>query len=247
MAVEIHVGDCRKVLADMPDQSVHCIVTSPPYFGLRDYGVDGQIGLEQTPAAYVEELVAVFRQCRRVLRDDGTLWLNIGDSYSGGGGFSPDAPSNREGSKQTTQGSRLYKGRQPTPGLKPKDLIGIPWLVAFALRDDGWYLRAANVWAKPNPMPESVRDRTTSSYEMVFMLSKRATYFYDQDAVRERGDTISAGTAQTKLPPRPQYAGINAAKEKLRQEIAENGFSMRNLRNVWTIATQPFPGAHFVH
>ena len=137
----ILVGDARERLAEIGDGYVQTCVTSPPYFGLRDYGVAGQIGLESTVEAYVAELVGVFREVRRVLADDGTLWLNLGDSYSGGGGFSPDSPSNRNGAKQTTQSSREYKGRAPTHGLKPKDLIGIPWRVAFALQADGWYLR----------------------------------------------------------------------------------------------------------
>jgi len=185
MSVRIIEGDCRNVLADLGDGTVNCCVSSPPYFGLRDYGVDGQIGLEATPDAFVAEMVAVFREVRRVLRDDGTLWLNLGDSYSGGGGFSPTSPSNMAGSKQTTQGSREYKGRQPTFGLKPKDLIGIPWRVAFALQADGWYLRQDIIWSKPNPMPESVQDRCTKAHEYVFLFSKSARYFFDAIAIQE--------------------------------------------------------------
>lgn len=186
MSVRIITGDCRDVLRTLPDRSIHCVVTSPPYFGLRDYGVDGQIGLEPTPSEFVAEIVAVFRELRRVLRDDGTLWLNLGDSYSGGGGFSPDTPSNLGGAKQTTQSSRLYKGRSPTHGLKPKDLIGIPWRVAFALQDDGWYLRQDIIWSKPNPMPESVTDRCTKAHEYLFLLSKSQRYHFDAEAIAER-------------------------------------------------------------
>jgi DNA modification methylase len=184
MAVSILKGDCRDVLRTLPDESVHCVVTSPPYFGLRDYGVAGQIGLEPSPDAFVEEMVAVFRDARRVLRADGTFWLNLGDSYTSGGRdtygtWSPD-------SKQATHTAIKSATRAPTPaGLKPKDLIGIPWRVAFALQADGWYLRQDIIWSKPNPMPESVRDRCTKAHEYLFLLSKSERYYFDQDAILE--------------------------------------------------------------
>jgi DNA modification methylase len=175
-------GDAMDVLRGLEAGSVNCCVTSPPYYGLRDYGVDGQIGLERTPEAYVARLVAVFREVRRVLRDDGTLWLNLGDSYSfsGKGGN----PAESEHRKQATNTGSLIKGGDMGSGLPPKNLIGIPWMVAFALRADGWYLRSDIIWAKPNPMPESVRDRPTKAHEYIFLLSKSQRYFYDAAAIR---------------------------------------------------------------
>lgn len=192
MAVRILKGDCREVLRTLPDESVHCCVTSPPYFGLRDYDVSGQIGLEPDPAAFVDELVSVFREVRRVLRSDGTLWLNLGDSYaaSGRGGNPEDSPhqkqSTNRGSRQFFQNGAITDRKfvKPPAGYKPKDLIGIPWLVAFALRSDGWYLRQHMPWVKRNPMPESTGDRPTSAIEEVFLLSKSRRYFYDYEAVK---------------------------------------------------------------
>lgn len=184
MGVKIISGDCREVLRTMPDQSVHCVVTSPPYFGLRDYGVAGQIGLEETPEAFVAEMLSLFSECRRVLRDDGTLWLNLGDSYAGSG---KGAWNNKDDQKEVyipdsdSPQSRMAK---TWDGIKAKDLIGIPWRVAFALQADGWYLRDAIVWAKPNGMPGSQQDRCTSSYEMIFQLSKSKTYWSDFDAIK---------------------------------------------------------------
>jgi DNA modification methylase len=235
VSVQILDGDCRDLLPTLPAQSVHCIVTSPPYFGLRDYGVNGQIGLEQTPDAFVAELVAVFREARRVLRDDGTLWLNLGDSYASKfacerrnviGAGSPD-PSVR-------RANRLF-------GLKEKDLIGIPWRVAFALQADGWYLRQDIIWAKPNPMPESVRDRCTKAHEYLFLLSKEPRYYYDAEAIAE-DVTVGGGRG---LPSGDYSAGTgrNDGGRHL-----SGGFptgETRNRRSVWTVATQPFSGAHF--
>jgi len=236
-SIRILHGDCRDVLLTMPDQSVQCCVTSPPYYGLRDYGVYGQIGLEASPQDYVDQMVQVFGSVRRVLRDDGTLWLNLGDSYA-------STPTGGLGKNMTITGGKANQSaglRRPDKSAhaKPKDLLGIPWRVAFALQADGWWLRSAIVWAKPNPMPESVTDRPTSSYEMVFLLSKSATYFYDADAIREPSEYSG--------PPKP---GKQA-------QIASTGLSVhtgqlgignpdgRNCRNVWTIATQPYSGAHF--
>jgi DNA modification methylase len=182
MSIRILQGDCRQVLATLPAASVHCCVTSPPYFGLRDYGMAEQIGLEQTPEAFVAELVAVFREVRRVLRDDGTLWLNLGDSY---------ANDTKWGGRTSGKHVRAQHGdtgigrRRQNTGLKSKDLIGIPWRVAFALQADGWYLRQDIIWSKPNPMPESVTDRCTKAHEYVFLLSKGPRYYFDAEAVKE--------------------------------------------------------------
>lgn len=205
MAVRLLLGDCRDVLKTLQSESVHCCICSPPYFGLRDYGVDGQIGLEPTPAEYVEQMVAVFREVRRVLRDDGTLWLNLGDSYAGSWG----AQSREHAGKHAPNVSALSANQvvaaqrrashtgsiPPGSGLKPKDLIGIPWRVAFALQADGWYLRQDIIWAKPNPMPESVRDRCTKAHEYVFLLSKSERYFYDAAAIAEPAQMWSGRAA----------------------------------------------------
>lgn len=188
MITTILKGDCRDVLRTLPAESVHCVVTSPPYFGLRDYGVAGQIGLETTPAAFVTELVAVFREVRRVLRGDGTVWLNLGDSYASSGKSTPQDISDRYANYRNGKRNTRWETRNcaPTPfGLKPKDLIGIPWRVAFALQADGWYLRQDIIWSKPNPMPESIRDRCTKAHEYLFLLSKSARYYYDADAIAE--------------------------------------------------------------
>lgn len=319
--IRILQGDCRDVLKTLPDASVQCCVTSPPYFGLRDYGtasweggdpecqhivggqvqdnkapgaiqtgvrpgvdasrckrcgarrVDQQIGLEPTPDEYVAQLVAVFREVRRVLRDDGTLWLNLGDSFAskpaGSNGFH-DGRANRE--ERTSCGIPL--------GLKPKDLIGIPWRVAFALQADGWYLRSDIIWSKPNPMPESVRDRPTKAHEYVFLLSKNARYFWDAEAVREpmaaasierlsqdiesqAGSLRANGGAKTNGPMRAvakgnaktfrgggAYTGGQSFDNSAcvpRDSVgnAPNPTDGRNARSVWTIATQPFSEAHF--
>lgn len=175
--------DCLQGLKEMPDSCIDCCVTSPPYFGLRDYGVDGQIGLETTPEEFVSSLVQVFREVKRVLRDDGTLWLNLGDSYSGSGKGIGDTTGDKL-KQSTNKGSRDGILIKTKTGLKPKDLIGIPWMVAFALRADGWYLRQDIIWHKPNPMPESVTDRCTKSHEYIFLLSKSPKYYYNIDAIR---------------------------------------------------------------
>lgn len=178
----IYVGDCRAILRSLPAQSVNCCVTSPPYFGLRDYGVDGQLGLEPTPDEFVSAMVGVFREVRRVLRDDGTLWLNLGDSYAGTGKTGGGEQGAKLGKDGAGAASSNGKGSWWSPrgtGLKVKDLIGIPWRVAFALQADGWYLRQDIIWHKPNPMPESVRDRCTKSHEYLFLLTKSANYHFD--------------------------------------------------------------------
>jgi DNA modification methylase len=186
VSARILVGDCLDSLQTLPAASVQCCVTSPPYWGLRDYGQDGQHGLEETPAAYVANLVRVFAEVRRVLRDDGTVWLNLGDSYAATGKSGGGAQGQRwKEYGADTEGPKGGKWSPAPPGLKAKDLVGIPWRVAFALQADGWYLRSDIIWHKPNPMPESVRDRPTKGHEYVFLLSKRPRYFYDADAVRE--------------------------------------------------------------
>ena len=242
MRVEIRIGDCRDLLRAMPDESVHCAVTSPPYFGLRDYGVAGQIGLESTPDAFVAEMVAVFGEVRRVLRGDGTLWLNLGDSYNAAG---RKGHGSRVGFKQGT--NRASAGgadhvRASSDTLKEKDLLMIPARVALALQADGWFLRSEIIWHKPNPMPESVTDRPTSAHEKIFLLAKNARYFYDADAVKE--PAIHAG--------RIVKATGSGAKNLNTGNRTAAGFSDhdtlvtdRNLRNVWTIASRPFKGAHF--
>lgn len=237
MSVRIIIGDVRDKLAELADESVHCVVTSPPYFGLRDYGVEGQIGLEATPEDYTTALVEVFREVRRVLRDDGTLWLNLGDSYNAHPG--QRKTTDRVGKKQETNAGSNTTGSRCAPDLKPKDLLGIPWRVAFALQADGWWLRSDIIWAKPNPMPESVTDRPTSAHEHVFLLAKSERYYFDADAAKEPpsenkpwGDS-NGGSKQRALGHNlGGRLGIPA------------GFG-RNIRNVWTISTAAYSEAHF--
>jgi DNA modification methylase len=252
--VRLIQGDTRTVMTSLSAGSVQCCVTSPPYYGLRNYGVAGQIGLEQTPDEYVAVLVSVFREVWRVLADDGTLWLNLGDSYAGGGGYSPGSPSNVAGSKSARHGGE-QGGRPPGikigNGMKPKDLMGIPWRVAFALQSDGWYLRSEIIWHKPNPMPESVTDRPTNAHEKVFLLTKRERYFYDADAVRE-SSVSPKQEAHNQRYARSYAAFDDRASESGQPGNVNNvgihsrpGPGGRNARNVWTIGTKPFVGAHF--
>jgi len=245
-------GDVRQRLLEVEPKSIRTCITSPPYFGLRDYGEANQIGLEATPDAYVAEMVSVFRLVRDTLTDDGTLWLNLGDSYNGSGGNHKPQHKNDAGF-QGKIGADSYGGRgNKVSNLKPKDLMGIPWRVAFALQADGWYLRQDIIWAKPNPMPEPVKDRCVKSHEYVFLLSKSPRYYYDHEAVRERGVMVagnSAGSPQRDTRKTHGIGGGNGgmieAKKKLAQELAEKGYSTRNRRDVWTINTKPFKGAHF--
>jgi DNA modification methylase len=218
-------ADVMDGLRSLPDRSVHCIITSPPYWGLRDYGIEGQIGIEPSPEEYVQKIVAVLREARRVLRDDGTMWLNLGDCYA---------------------------RSRSTWGLKAKDLVGIPWRVAFALQADGWYLRSDIVWAKPNPMPESVRDRPTKSHEHVFLLSKQARYYYDADAIREpyaestfrRAKSMDNAAARKDNGTAIYQRDLTAERQtKAFSKVTETGG--RNRRDVWRIATQATPEAHF--
>lgn len=244
----IIVGDCIESMQAMPAQSVHCCVTSPPYFGLRDYGHAGQIGLEKTPEAYVARLVEVFREVRRVLRDDGTLWLNLGDSYASTGGHTKLGESSQRQGRTNVSEQNKVKGYAGGDGIKVKDLIGIPWRVAFALQADGWYLRQDIIWQKPNPMPESVRDRCTKAHEYIFLLSKSERYFFDSEAMKEPATSNASGTAASfkrngskreQTIPGQAYGTHRPERE----DVAYN--KTRNRRSVWTVATRPYKGAHF--
>jgi DNA modification methylase len=271
--IKILQGDCLAKLAELPDKSVQCCVTSPPYWGLRDYGVKGQIGLEKTPAEYVAKMVAVFAEVRRVLRDDGTLWLNLGDCYATGGGRVGDAPGGgKQGEAWKLRGVMTTPNRMPIPGLKPKDLVGIPWRVGFALQADGWYLRSDIIWNKPNPMPESVTDRPTKSHEYIFLMSKSAKYFYDAEAIKEPVNGTAhrrkangknsrmvleraAGRENSKPnPSRSNIPGVTPKSAPSGSGIKSNeSFNAavtdlvddRNKRTVWTVATAPYKEAHF--
>lgn len=240
MSVRILEGDALQVLQTLPDCSVQCCVTSPPYFGLRDYGVVGQLGLEKTPDLYVEAMVGVFREVRRVLRNDGTLWLNLGDSYAANG-ISGLAIKGESSTLVGTANHAHTAQRKVVPlGLKAKDLVGIPWLLAFALRADGWYLRSDIIWHKPNPMPESVTDRPTKSHEYLFLLSKSPTYYYDADAIAE--DAIGAsGGGWSEATHAARRATIGGGRPGPRPPIA----ATRNRRSVWTVNTSPYSEAHF--
>ena len=243
MSWEVREGNCLDLLAAMPEQSVQTCITSPPYWGLRDYGEDDQLGLEPTPEEYTANMVELFREVRRVLRNDGTLWLNLGDSYCGGGGFSPNAPSNLAGAKQTTQGGAKSGGIKPVSGLKPKDLVGIPWRVAFALQADGWYLRSDIIWHKPNPMPESVTDRPTKAHEYIFLLTKQPRYYYDADGIREAAAVDTTG--QTIRFGGNKYGDSDDPHHATKSGNAYEFTGGRNRRSVWTVTTKPFSGAHF--
>lgn len=240
------VGDCREQLRLLADESVHCVVTSPPYFGLRDYGHAGQIGLEPTPDEFVAALVGVFQEVRRVLRDDGILWLNLGDSYAGSGRGIGDTKTSNKGNptskdfhdRMVEEGAIGRAWVKPPPGLKQKDLIGIPWRVAFALQADGWFLRQDIIWAKPNPMPESVRDRCTKSHEYLFLLTKSDRYFYDADAIAEEAERGAAGSTFNRGKTAIHQGGRSS------EEPRDDG-PTRNKRSVWTVSTKPFSGAHF--
>jgi site-specific DNA-methyltransferase (adenine-specific) len=239
-------------MAQMEPESVHCVVTSPPYWGLRDYGVVGQLGLETTPEEYVANMVLVFREVRRVLRADGTLWLNLGDSYATGGGSIGRAPGGGDQGERFIRAGMIatQPNRMPIAGLKPKDLIGIPWRVAFALQADGWYLRSDIIWAKPNPMPESVTDRPTKSHEYLFLLSKSARYYFDQESVREPSQPSSIARMKSGWNGNERRDHPNGGHDNISKFIGtdrgmEKALAGRNLRSVWTVATMPYPGAHF--
>jgi len=236
---KLYCGDALDVLKQLPDEIVQCVITSPPYWGLRDYGVEGQLGLEKTPEEYIEKMVVVFRGVKRVLRNDGTLWLNMGDCYTASGG---NTGNGRPGF--SLERGRRHDHRQYST-LKPKDLVGMPWRLALALQADGWYLRSDIIWSKPNPMPESVTDRPTKAHSYVFLMSRQAKYYYDADAVRE----VTGSEAN------PEHYGGKSRHDHSQDTIAGQSQTKtmptvthphgRNKRDVWTIPTQPFPGAHF--
>jgi DNA modification methylase len=243
-------GDCIEGMRTLPDDSVHCCVTSPPYWGLRDYQCDGQIGLESTPEAYVARMVEVFREVRRVLRDDGTLWLNLGDSYAAARGGTSMPAETLAGGVSGRGDIVAKRGRESgyTPhrdpaahGLKHKDLVGIPWRVAFALQADGWWLRQDIIWHKPNPMPESVRDRCTKAHEYVFLLTKSERYYYDAEAVSE------ASVQPERAGKLERSFSTGKPEVVLRQDVGRSVMrtETRNRRSVWTVTTKPYSGAHF--
>ena len=234
-------GDCREKLKDLPEESVQCCVTSPPYWGLRDYGVENQIGLEDSPEKYVENIVLVFNEVHRILKKDGTLWLNLGDSYcnkSQSGGGDPTI------GKRNIGGDSQPKMAIPK-NMKPKDLVGIPWMSAFALRSYGWYLRQDIIWSKPNPMPESVTDRCTKSHEYIFLLSKSQKYFYNHEAIKEKTVTLIDNASSMTF-------GSKSGKTNTNEKAHTNDVGkkwdyseFRNKRSVWTVTTKPYKDAHF--
>ena len=243
-AFELLQGDCKQVLATLPAGSVQCCITSPPYWGLRDYQTDGQLGLEPTPEEYVANTVAVFREVWRVLRDDGTLWLNLGDSYTSGNRADRDPALVSSSSGLTNRSNGLDRARTPV-GLKPKDLVGIPWRVAFALQADGWYLRQDIIWAKPNPMPESVTDRCTKSHEYIFLLAKSAKYYFDNDAIKENSTSFVAGTETNIRFGGNKYGDLEEQLHRTKSGNEYTDIGKRNKRSVWTVSTRPFKEAHF--
>jgi DNA modification methylase len=230
----IYCGDSLEVLKTLEANSAHTCVTSPPYWGLRDYGVDGQLGLEKTPDEYVSKMVEIFREVRRVLRDDGTLWLNLGDSYANvSGGHTSQKTMGNPGLIRKRDTLRNLKNT----GLKMKDLVGIPWRVAFALQADGWYLRQDIIWHKPNPMPESVRDRCTKAHEYIFLLSKSPKYYFDHEAIKEPSVYSGRQNSQRGFSGKRSF--------ELIQQPFRHVTETRNKRSVWTVTTKPFKGAHF--
>jgi DNA modification methylase len=270
-------GDALETLKGLPDECVQMCVTSPPYYGLRDYGVEGQIGLEETPEAFIARLVEVFAEVRRVLKADGTLWVNIGDSYAGSGrGGNPDGGGKQgtnAGSKSVNSYNKDFHDKlveqgaigrswvKPPAGYKQKDLIGVPWMLAFALRADGWYLRSDIIWSKPNPMPESVTDRPTKAHEYLFLLSKSQTYYYDHEAIKEPRVTDEGrpdgAQRQRTLDYNVKYGpngSINGGKNEKSGLRRYDGFNerwdsspteTRNKRTVWSVSPENFKEAHF--
>ena len=267
MQSEMLLGDSLEILKTLPDEHVNCCVTSPPYWGLRDYGVQGQLGLEDTPEAYVENMVKVFREVRRVLKDDGTLWLNIGDSYSGSGkgayGDGVVRLSEKSAKQATSAGTTEGIFKKLNSGLKPKDLVGIPWRLAFALQADGWYLRQDIIWHKPNVMPESVKDRVTKAHEYIFLLSKSPKYYFDSLSIREPAVKGAAGSTFHKGKTGEHQMGRSSTKPRKQDSKVESHVPgsgdhsglhkagsdrepmWRNKRSVWSVTTKPFKGAHF--
>ena len=242
---EIILGDAEEVLSNHGDETFDCIVTSPPYFGLRNYGIGGQIGLEDNPDAYISRLVATFRQCHRTLKKTGTLWLNIGDSY-----YNHRPGKGQALSKQTMANSErdlpssCPRRNNKFEGLKEKDLIGIPWMLAFALRADGWYLRQDIIWHKTNTMPESVRDRCTKSHEYLFLLTKSKCYYFDNQSIREANQD-SYGGKRGIIKHRYKTQSSMGDSTSDRNQMNKYAFGGRNKRSVWSVPTRPFKGAHF--
>jgi site-specific DNA-methyltransferase (adenine-specific) len=250
LSAEVIVGDNRETLKALPDQSVQTVITSPPYWGLRDYGNDDQIGLEQTPDEFIEQLCLVFDEVWRVLKDDGTIWVNLGDSYSAmrDSKASPDSLRAGDGTKVGSAANRNPENLRKA-GLKHKDLVGIPWRFAFAMQARGWYLRQDIIWAKPNPMPESVTDRCTKSHEYIFLLTKSSKYYFDNVAIREEASSDS-GFAKQRAKGITNFA--TTKEERFSKDArsgngygnyVDNGF--RNKRSVWAITTKPYKEAHF--
>lgn len=246
-------SDCIEGMKHLPDKSINCCVTSPPYFGLRDYGHDGQIGLEETPDLFVQKMVDVFREVKRVLKDDGTLWLNLGDSYWGGGwrgaqlsDKSGQIQKNHEGTHCGTALKNIGTGKHDV--FKSKDLIGIPWRVAFALQADGWYLRQDIIWHKPNPMPESVSDRCTKAHEYIFLLSKSQRYYYDSDAIKYEMLESSVQRNQSGWNGNEDRGWLSGKQNNLSKYLGSDKAKdqkLANKRSVWTVTTKPFSDAHF--
>ena len=253
---KIEFGDCREIMRKWAESGIKAqtCVTSPPYYGLRDYGHDGQIGLEETPEEYISAMVEVFRCVWDVLEDDGTVWLNIGDSYANSGSMNPGghkglsaAKEKYDGNKRNPKNDSRMNGslksvkRSLSDGIKQKDLIGIPWMLAFALRADGWYLRQDIIWHKPNPMPESVQDRCTKAHEYIFLLSKQQKYYYDIDAIKEKA--INAGNLSDSFKGKQGSANYQAQSggEGSDKKI----YNLKNKRSVWTVTPKPYKGAHF--
>jgi DNA modification methylase len=263
-------GDVRQELKKLHSESIHCVVTSPPYWGLRDYGSKDQLGLEKTPEQYIDNMVKVFREVKRVLRNDGTVWLNLGDSYAGSNGsrgITENTPSVKKGDKlllKRIEGRNFTEhkdGGMPiispdSIGLKHKDLVGIPWRVALALQADGWYLRSDIIWNKPNPMPEPVKDRPTKSHEYIFLLTKSAKYYYDHEAIKEPYsessiERINQVTFDSQTGGDKDYGKVSVHSKNTNsirgtlEKFKENLGSGRNRRSVWDITVKSYPGAHF--
>lgn len=247
---KVHHGDCLEVLRLIPDKTIQCCITSPPYWSLRDYKIDGQLGLERTPEEYVIKMVEAFREVRRVLKNDGTLWLNLGDSYAGSWGDSGHRPERsgnlghqrKKSTKWFERHGHPQAGNPPAanvPGLKPKDLCGIPWRVAFALQADGWWLRQDIIWHKPNPMPESVKDRCTKAHEYIFLLAKSRKYYCNMEAIKEPATKGAAGSTFN-----TGKTAIHQLRRASNKERKDSGLD-RNKRSVWAVTTKPFKGAHF--
>jgi DNA modification methylase len=240
---KIYQGDCLKLLKQIDDNTIDCCVTSPPYWGLRDYGHVNQLGLEKTPEEYVSKMVAVFREVKRVLQSGGTLWINLGDTYATHGGCNGSKHNHNFRAPDVSEKEGIYRGGKPFGkqiGMKEKDLVGIPWMVAFALRADGWYLRQDIIWHKPNPMPESVADRCTKNHEYIFLMSKSARYYFDSGAIAEKTVTKDDSnrdrdiTKLNNVPGRTRMGGLST-----------NNYDFRHKRSVWSVTTKPYLEAHF--